>query len=281
MSLWTGRFYVNPSGVITFMSDFGLEDGYVGIVKGVILGINPWARIMDITHQIPHGSILDAAFILREAWQFFPQGTVHLAVVDPGVGTSRRPMAIRTGRHFFVGPDNGLFRPIIDQYPSSRMVHLNKKEYFRSEISDTFHGRDIFAPVAAHLSAGLALHLLGPPISNPTSLSMPVPKTGDNLLLGEVIRTDHFGNLITNVDRKTLEKFLGTDKAVIRIGDLRISEIAQTYGDVAPGKVMALIGSAGFLEIAVCLGRAGDLDGLGTKKSLGKVVTIMRGDGAT
>ncbi len=267
---------MNPSGIITFLSDFGLEDGYVGIVKGVILGINPRARIVDITHQIPHGSILDAAFVLQEAWHFFPEGTVHLAVVDPGVGTTRRPIAVQAERHFFVGPDNGLFWPIIDRYPSSRIVHLNQEHYFRSEISDTFHGRDIFAPVAAHLATGVALQLLGPPIKNPSSLSIPVPEIRDNLLLGAVIRIDHFGNLITNIDKNTLEKFLGKDEAVIRIGDLHITGIARTYGETTPGKVIALMGSAGLLEIAVCLGRAGDLDGLGAGNPLGMAVTVSR-----
>lgn len=267
---------MNPSGVITVLTDFGLEDGYVGIMKGVILGINHSARIVDITHQVPHGSILDAAFVLQEAWQFFPEGTVHLAVVDPGVGTARRPLAVQANNHFFVGPDNGLFRPIINRYPSSRIAHLNKEQYFRPETSETFHGRDIFAPVAAHLSAGVPFHLLGSPINDPVSLFMPVPEIRQDILLGQVIRIDHFGNLITNIDEKTLENFLGTDKAVIQIGGLRIRGIARTYGDTAPNAVIALFCSAGFLEIAVNLGRASDLDGLGTEKPLGIAVTVTR-----
>jgi len=267
---------VNPSGIVTFLSDFGLEDGYVGIVKGVILRINHSARIVDITHQIPHGSILDAAFVLQEAWHFFPEGTVHLAVVDPGVGTARRLIAIQSERHFFVGPDNGLFRPIVDHDPSAEVVHLKEKRYFLPEISHTFHARDIFAPVAARLSAGLALHLLGPSLKDPIPLSIPVPEIRDEFLRGQVIRMDHFGNLITNIHEKTLQKFLGKDEAIIRIGDLRISGIAATYGDAAPGGVIALIGSAGFLEIAVCLGRAGDLGGLGAEKPVGVAVTVTR-----
>lgn len=267
---------MKPSGIISFLSDFGLEDGYVGIVKGVILGINHSARIVDITHQIPHGSILDAAFVLQEAWQSFPEGTVHLAVVDPGVGTARRPLAVEGNNHFFVGPDNGLFHPIIDRYPSSKIVHLNKKQYLRPEISKTFHGRDIFAPVAAHLSTGVSLHALGSSLSDPAPLPVPVPEIRKDLLLGEVVRVDHFGNLITNIDEKTLEKFLGTDKAAIQIGSFYIRGIAQTYGDVAPGEAIALIGSAGFLEIVVNLGRASDLTGLGAGNPLGMPVRVTR-----
>ena len=267
---------MNPSGVITVLTDFGLEDGYVGIVKGVILGINPKARIVDITHQIPHGSILDAAFVLQEAWRFFPEGTVHIAVVDPGVGTARRPVAIGTRNHFFVGPDNGLFRPLTDRDPSSRMVHLTRKEYFRPEISETFHGRDIFAPVAARLSKGIPLDAFGPPIRDLAPLPMPLPEIRKDLLLGEVIRIDHFGNLITNMDEKTIRKFLDMKQAVIQIGDLHISGIARTYGNAKQGEIIALIGSAGFLEIAVNLGRASDLAKLGTKRPLGMPVTVSR-----
>ncbi len=267
---------MKPCGIITLLTDFGLEDGYVGIVKGVILGINPSARIVDISHLIPHGSILDAALVLQEAWHFFPEGTVHLAIVDPGVGTSRRPLALETSNHCFVGPDNGLFRPIIDQYPSSKIVHLNKSQYFLPEISNTFHGRDIFAPVAAHLSSGIALHLLGSPVSDPVSLPIPVPEIQKNLLRGEVIRVDHFGNLITNIDAKTLKDFIGKNQPLVQIGSLRISGITSTYGEVAPGEAVALIGSAGLLEIAVNLGHASDMDGLGAKKGLGIAVTVTR-----
>jgi S-adenosylmethionine hydrolase len=267
---------VNPCGVITFTSDFGLEDAYVGIVKGVILGINPQARIVDITHQIPHGSISDAAFVLQDACGFFPEGTVHLAVIDPGVGTVRRSLAIQTEHYSFVGPDNGLFWPIIERYSSSRMVSLEEKRYFHSEISDTFHGRDIFAPVAAHLSAGLALHLLGPKISNPTPLARPHPEIRNDRLLGRVIRVDHFGNLITNIDKKTLEGFLGNEEALIRIGKLQITGLGRIYEDAAPGGVIALVGSAGLLEVAVCLGRADDLDGLKADESFSREVTITR-----
>jgi S-adenosylmethionine hydrolase len=267
---------VNPCGIITFTSDFGLEDAYVGIVKGVILGINPRARVVDITHQVSHGSIPDAAFLLQDACRFFPEGTVHLAVIDPGVGTARRSIAIQTEHCFFVGPDNGLFWPIIDRDSSSRIVSLEEERYFRSEVSDTFHGRDIFAPVAAHLSAGLAFHLLGPKISNPTFLACPLPEIRKDRLLGRVIRVDHFGNLITNIDKETLENFLENEEAVIRIGRLRIPGVGRTYEEASPGGVIALVGSAGFLEVAVHLGRADGLDGLKTDESFGREVIVTR-----
>jgi S-adenosyl-L-methionine hydrolase (adenosine-forming) len=270
---------MNPSGVIAFLSDFGLQDTYVGIVKGVILGINSRARIVDITHQIPHGALTEAAFALLDAYPFFPKGTVHLAVVDPGVGTARRPIAVQAGHCFFVGPDNGLFWPFIERYPSSRVVHLKEHQYFRSEISATFHGRDIFAPVAAHLSAGLAFHLLGPSVNNPTALALPLPELRDNTLVGQVIRVDHFGNLITNIDERTLKHFLGSDEAVIQAGKLRVCGIGKTYGEAAPGQAIALMGSAGLLELAVCLGRAGGLTGLGAENLIGVTVAVTRGGG--
>jgi len=267
---------VDPNGVITLLTDFGLSDPYVGILKGVILEINPNARLVDITHDVPPGSIPEAAFILLEAHEFFPKGTVHLAVVDPGVGGDRRPVAIQTKQHFFVGPDNGLFWPIIDRYPSSRIILLKENQYFLPEISETFHGRDIFAPVAAHLSMGIDIGLLGPILKDPTPLSIPLPEKRDNLLTGRVIRIDHFGNLITNIHRKTLEEFLGKYRPVIHLGDIRIDGIRRTYSDGKKGEVVALIGSAGYLEIAVNLGRACDLDGLAVKEAIGLPVKLTR-----
>ena len=251
---------MTPNGIITFLSDFGLQDGYVAMVKGVILRINPASRIVDITHQIPAGSILHAASVLQETQPFFPRGTVNLAVVDPGVGTTRRPIAVETADgHFFVGPDNGLFWPFITRSPSSRIVLLKENRYFLPAISNTFHGRDIFAPVAAHLSSGVPLDALGPPVIDPVTLTLPDPEVGDDVLSGTVIRIDHFGNLITNISERTLRTFLGNGHPVIRIGDLTIHGISSAYGKAARGGIIALIGSAGFLEIAVNLGRACDL----------------------
>lgn len=267
---------MNREGTISLLTDFGLSDPYVGIVKGVILGINPRARLVDITHQVPPGSVLDAAFILLQAYAFFPEGTVHIAVVDPGVGGRRRPIAVQTRGHLFVGPDNGLFWPIVDRSPSCRIVHLQEAHYFLPKISETFHGRDIFAPVGAHLSMGLDIGRLGSSIDDPTSLAIPCPEEIDHTLKGQVMRVDHFGNLITNIHGETLREFLGRSRAVFRIGMIRIEGIRRTYSDMAPGEATALIGSAGYLEISVNLGRACELDGLSTKKTIGMPVEVER-----
>jgi S-adenosyl-L-methionine hydrolase (adenosine-forming) len=266
-----------PNGIITFLSDFGLQDGYVAIVKGVILRINPASVIVDITHQIPSGSILHAASVLQETQPFFPQGTVHLAVVDPGVGTTRRPIAVQADSHFFVGPDNGLFSPFITRSPSSSIVLLKEKRYFLPDISNTFHGRDMFAPVAAHLSSGIPLDALGPPVNDPVVLTLPDPQVGDDVLSGTVVRIDHFGNLITNISEKTLQKFLCNGDPVIRIGELTIHGISSAYGETARGGIVALIGSAGFLEIAVNLGRACELDEIKAQNASGiTAVAVFR-----
>ncbi len=267
---------MNPSGIITLLTDFGLSDPYVGVLKGVILNINPFARLVDITHDISPGSIQDAAYVLLKSHDYFPRGTVHLAVVDPGVGSSRRPIAVQTGGHFFVGPDNGLFQPIIKRFPSSKMVHLQEERYFLPKISGTFHGRDIFAPVAAHLSLSVDLVRLGPLIDDPFPLSISQPKRNGHVLIGEVLRVDHFGNLITNLLRETLEPFVGKSRVAIRIGNLHIDGIRRNYSEAEPGEVMALMGSDDCLEIAVNLGRACDLDELGHRSPEGSPVELKR-----
>jgi len=267
---------VKSSGIITLLTDFGLSDPYVGVVKGVILGINPVARLVDITHTIPPGAVLDAACVLLESYDFFPKGTVHLSIVDPGVGSGRRPIAVQAGNQFFVGPDNGLFHPIMKRFPSVRVVQLLEKKYFLPEISATFHGRDIFAPVAAHLSLSLELGLLGPFIDDPVPLSISQPIQEGHLLIGEVLRVDHFGNLITNLHRETLEPFTRKSRVVIRIGNLRIDGVRNSYSEAEPGEVLALVGSDNRLEIAVNLGRACDLDELGPESSVGLQVEVKR-----
>lgn len=267
---------MNHEGTISLLTDFGLADPYVGIVKGVILGINPRAHLVDITHQVPPGSILDAAFILLQTYAFFPEGTVHLAVVDPGVGGRRRPIAVRTRGHLFVGPDNGLFWPVVHGSPSCRIVDLQEERYFLPKISETFHGRDIFAPVAAHLSLGVDIGLLGPSITDPTPLMIPSPEETDRLLRGQVMRVDHFGNLITNIREETFRGFLGGGRAVLRMEKIRIDGIGRTYSDVAPGEATALIGGTGYLEISVHLGRASELEGLAKGEIIGMPVVVER-----
>ena len=244
------------SGIITLLSDFGLSDPYVAMMKGVILSINRNVDIIDITHNIKVGSIFQGAGIIKETWSYFPEGTVHVAVVDPGVGSTRRLMAVKAARHFFVGPDNGIFWPIIKNYSDTEMVELTRKNFFLPETTNTFHGRDVFAPVAAHISLGTTIKGLGSPITDPEKLKLPRPYQDDKGLNGQIIRIDNFGNLITNITAKNLTDFLNGKSPVIFISENKISEICHTYSDKDEGELIALINSSDYLEIAVNMGRA-------------------------
>lgn len=256
---------MRPSGIITLTTDFDLQDPYAGIMKGVILSINPEARVIDISHRVRAGAIFEASALIQEAYPFFPGGTIHVAVVDPGVGGKRRPILLEAGGHLFVGPDNGLLWPIFRSQKGGKIIHLTQGKYFLPDISHTFHGRDIFAPVAAHLSCGVAPPEMGPEISDPVQLKVPEPCQKGDVIFGQVIRVDRFGNLITNIGRKELERFLGTQKPLIRVGRLTIEGLHKRYSDVRKGKTLTLIGSSDYLEIAVNLGRASDRLGLDSK----------------
>ena len=303
---------VNVSGIITLLTDFGLRDPYVGIMKGVILSINPDARIIDISHQTKPGSVYQAAGLLQEAYPFFPKGTIHVAVVDPGVGSDRRPILIKTKDHLFVGPDNGMFWPIIKTNHQTEIIHLTETKYFLSDISNTFHGRDIFAPVAAHVSLEVDPLEMGSVINNPIPLHLPIPEQKGAHLLGQVMRVDHFGNLISNIHKKDMDEFLGTEPPVNtptlpsllskipflagkeRVGDgvkkrnsytipvikvrkLIIKGICSTYSEVNTCETLALIGSSGYLEIAVNQGRACDCIGINLENIIGIKVEVNKG----
>jgi S-adenosylmethionine hydrolase len=245
-----------PSGIITIITDFGERDPYVAMMKGVILSINPDARIVDITHQVAAGSIREGGSIIKETYQYFPSGTVHLAVIDPGVGGKRRPIAVLADNHFFVGPDNGLFWPIIETQERTEVIHLSEKRYWLRKTSRTFHGRDIFAPVASHLSNGVNPFLFGEKIFNPTTIVLPLPCKDNSDLIGEIIRVDRFGNLITNISRGHLRPFLQSKGISIKVGDLVLPKLGTTYSDAPVGEPIALIGSSNLLEIAINRGDA-------------------------
>ena len=264
----------HQSGIITLTTDFGERDPYVAMMKGVILSINPDAGIVDITHQVPAGSIGEGASVIKEAYTYFPSGTVHVGVIDPGVGGKRRPIAVLAGNHSFVGPDNGLLWPLMETQGHTDVIHLKEKRYWMDKISPTFHGRDIFAPVAAHLSLGVSPFLLGEKIDNPSTLSSPLPLKKNCDLAGEVIRVDHFGNIITNITREHLSPFLTSKDLTIKIGGLVLREISTTYDDVPEGQPLALIGSSGRLEIAVNMGRAADY--LGQECNVGAKVVVSK-----
>ncbi len=265
------------SGIITLTTDFGLGDPYVGVMKGVILSINPEIRLVDISHQIKVGDIPYAANILQESYHFFPKGTIHVAVVDPGVGGKRRPIMIGTKDYVFVGPDNGIFWPIVKAQHHVYVIHLTEKKYFLPRIiSRTFHGRDIFAPVAAHLSCGIDPLKMGRKISDPTPLTLPSVEQKGNRLLGQITRVDNFGNLITNIHKEDLLKFLEGEKAVITVGDLIIEHIKKTYSEAITGEPVALIGSSDCLEISVNLGRASDQLGINSEQIVGMEVEVRQ-----
>ena len=265
------------SGLITLLTDFGLEDPYVGMMKGVILGVNPVARIIDISHHVKAGSITRAAGIIRETYPYFPEGTVHITVVDPGVGGKRRAIILMAQSHLFVGPDNGIFSPIINLHQNIKIIHITKTKYFLPDVSDTFHGRDIFAPVAAHLSKGVDPCEMGPVISDPVKVQLAVPHQEGGTLYGQVVSIDHFGNLITNIHRKEIEGFTGGRTPVIKLEDLLIEGMRGIYAECGKGEILSLFGSSGYLEIAINLGRASDLLGLDETEIIGLEVEVSLG----
>ncbi len=248
----------NPTGIITITTDFGQSDPYVAIMKGVILAINPSAKVVDITHQVQAGSIQEGAIIIKEAYKWFPKGTIHLCVVDPGVGGRRRPIMVLADNHFFVGPDNGLFWPIIELQRDIDIIDLTEKKYWLTDISSTFHGRDIFSPVSAHLSLRVDPFLFGESISDPTTLDYPIPYQRNSELIGHVIRVDRFGNLITNITEDKLRAFTASKDFVIKVGKIVLKKTSHFYSDAQKGEPLALIGSSNFLEIAINMGSASD-----------------------
>jgi S-adenosylmethionine hydrolase len=236
--------------VITLLTDFGTQDAYVGSMKGVILGLNPEVALVDLTHDLPPQDVMAGALVLAAAAPYFPAGTIHLAVVDPGVGSIRRALAARCQGQFWVGPDNGLFHLIFKASPDLKIVSLEASEYFRTPVSATFHGRDIFAPVAAHLSLGLELSCFGPGVMDPVALDIPEPALGPEEARGEIVYVDRFGNLVSNLAASDLKEWLGDRRFCLKLGPLRLRKLAHTYTDAAPGEFLALPGSHGWLEIA-------------------------------
>jgi S-adenosylmethionine hydrolase len=244
----------NP--IITLLTDFGLKDPYVASMKGVILSINPQCTLVDITHQVSPYDIKEGAFILAQAYSTFPKGTIHLSVVDPGVGSPRKPILFVTKNYFFIGPDNGLFTFALKREKLKKVIALGKMEFFLPEVSPTFHGRDLFAPVAAHLSFGIAPESFGRVIKSWNEISFPEPVLRQEKLIGEVVHIDTFGNLVCNIDYKNLLKFSKSRPFVIKIGKRTMRGLKKGYWEGRKDEPMALIGSGGFLEISVREGNA-------------------------
>lgn len=239
--------------IITITTDFGVSDGYVGAVKGVIKSINPNADIVDISHQIPPRDILSAAFCLHTSCPYVPKNTIHLAMVDPGVGGKRKGILVQTEKFSFIGPDNGLFGLVLRGQDIKRQISLESHKYFLKAPSATFHGRDIFAPVAAYLSLGISPVQFGPRLKKLKSLDKPFLQMSSRKITGQIIHVDHFGNLITNITPDDL-KLLPNPK--IRIGKTVIKKISRTYSDVPAGMLLAYVGSASYVEVGQNLGNA-------------------------
>lgn len=241
--------------IITLTTDFGLKDPFVGIMKGVILGICPAARLVDLTHEVTPQDVLEGALALESAVPFFPPGTVHLAVVDPGVGGSRGALGLRARGQYFVGPDNGLFTPAL-QGTDWVAVSLEARAYRLPEVSATFHGRDVFAPAAAHLAAGVPLERLGPAAAAPARLCMPECRVEGDALVGEVIGADRFGNLLTSVTARRLTELARRSAVTVEVAGRLLGEPAASYAEAPEGVPRPIIGSAGRLEVFVKNGSA-------------------------
>jgi S-adenosylmethionine hydrolase len=239
--------------VIALLTDFGSRDHYAGTMKGVALGICPDATLIDITHDLPPHDVLAGALELAACYRYFPSNTIFLVVVDPGVGSARRGIAAEAGDYRFVAPDNGVLTVVFDETPPKRIVELTERRYARATVSRTFEGRDRFAPAAAWLAKGVELSALGRPAASVHRLDLPRPRIEQERIVGEVLRVDRFGNLVTNIDRKTFDKIApseGRGALEIQVGPHQIGKVVSTYADAGPGELCALFGSSEHLEIA-------------------------------
>ena len=254
--------------IVTLTTDFGTRDPYAGAMKGVLYRIDASIGVVDITHEIGPQDVMEAALTLAAACPYSPAGTVHTAVVDPGVGGTRRAVALRTEKFFLVGPDNGIFSLLLDHEALVEARAIKNEALRLRPVSATFHGRDIFAPVAGYLAAGGDLRQVGPKIRKLVRLDLPEPVRRRGKVLAQVIHVDRFGNLVTNLGREALEKFCDPGVCRIEAGSSGIEGVCGTYSDVPRGEPLALFGSTGMLEISVNQGRADEVLGLTVGNSL-------------
>lgn len=238
--------------IITLTTDFGLNDHFVGTLKGVILGITPDVEIVDICHSVQAFDILDGALTIGEAYSYFPSGTIHLVVVDPGVGTARRPIIASADRYHFVAPDNGVLSMIYSREPRLHVHHVTEEHYFLGDVSNTFHARDVFSPVAAYLAKRVNAAKFGAEITDFVRFNTPKPKQDANTLRGVVLKVDRFGNLITNIKSEDAPLLFKPEPPSFKItvGKREVTEVRTAYADGAPGEIFAIVGSMGYLEIA-------------------------------
>ncbi len=265
--------------IITLTTDFGSNDHFVGAMKGVILEILPDAQIVDICHAVQAFDVLDGALTISQAYSYFPTRTVHVVVIDPGVGTARRPIVASSDKYHFVAPDNGVLSLVYAREARMHVRHITSEHYFLQPVSNTFHARDIFSPVAAYLAKEVDSLKFGDEIEDFVRFSAPKPKAVDeNRLRGVVLKVDRFGNLVTNFTPQDAPMLFGAGAKAFKIvvGNREITEIHSAYAEGAPGEVVGILGSMGFLEIAANRGAAAQLTGAGK----GSDVTIILGEAA-
>jgi S-adenosylmethionine hydrolase len=232
--------------LITLLTDFGLKDHFVGVMKGVIASIAPAARVIDLTHEVEPYAISQARFLLAQSWPYFPKGTIHVAVVDPGVGSARRPVLVQAHGHLFVGPDNGLFGDLLE-LPRAKARLISNRKLMLPSVSNTFHGRDVFAPIAGYLATGVAASRIGPLIANAAVITSRPIRSITGRWTGEVVHVDRFGNLITNLP---VSCATGGGRFILKSAAGELREIAASYCSIAPRTPAIVVGSSGFLEIA-------------------------------
>ena len=267
------------SRIVTFTTDFGLQDHYVGTMKGVVLNINPEAQLVDISHSVQAFDVLDGALTITQAYRYFPSETIHVVVVDPGVGTARRPILVTTERHLFIAPDNGVLSLVYERESRLSVRHITAEHYFLQPVSATFHGRDIFARAAGYLSKGVEAAKFGDEITDFVRFAAPKPKAiNERMLRGVVLKVDKFGNIVTNITPQDAPALFqaATPPFKIMVGTHEVSDLKAAYAQGAPGQVFAILGSMGYLEVAANRASAADL--LGVKKGL-EVGLVFEGAG--
>lgn len=259
--------------VIALLSDFGTHDHYAGTMKGVMIGICPDVTLVDISHDIAPHDVVEGALQLVASCRYFPPGTIFLVVVDPGVGSSRRGIAVEAGEYRFVAPDNGVLTAVLRETPPKKIVELTERRYARPTVSRTFEGRDRFAPAAAWLAKGIQMSALGRTVTTYQQVDIPQVSVGEAQLTGVVLLVDRFGNLVTNIDRRTFETFTRAQPVSLKVAGHAIAGVVATYADIRAGEVCALFGSTDHLELAANGGSAAAALGV----SRGAAVEISRG----
>ncbi len=248
------------NSIITMITDFGTNDHYVGVMKGVVLGINPDATIVDISHGVRQQDIRQGAYLLRSSYRYFPPGTIHLVVIDPGVGSTRKPIIIETKNYYFVGPDNGVLYTAACDDGIKQAYEISDKSWMLKDVSHTFHGRDIFSPTAAYLSRGRDPSKYNEKLDTVVKMQFPTASVQSKKIQGEVITSDRFGNLVTNIRARHIDRLEKQAKGrlLVRIGNDVIEGLSTSYAQVKVGQLLAIIGSSGLLEISVNQGKASD-----------------------